>query len=515
MLLRLSIIIFFSFFVIVGAHAERKEITADHSKFEELQKNFKDGNEITKACLECHNKASDQLKTTLHWTWHVADDDNLGKAGLSLNNFCISPNMLGDKSCLDCHIGWDGKEKEVNCLVCHAAKELNWKETLNDIASLEEEGDEDSLELVEELRDELNESILSVGQPGIQNCGSCHFYGGGGDAVKRGDLDTSLLTASRELDVHMSKDGANMTCLDCHQTANHQLEGREYNMSAEEKWKSLGRHKYSSFLGCEKCHTAAPHVKEQQLNDHTEFLACQTCHIPLNARGKHTKVWWDWSKAGKLKDGQPYNDHDEFGNKTYMSIKGEFRWEKDIVPTYAWYDGHMKHLTFNDVIDPSTTVDLQVPKGPPARGTHKIHPFKLHLGNQPYDTEQNKLVAPLLSGDDGYWTKFDWDLALSEGMAKMNLPFSGKYGFVKTRFMYPLNHTIAPKEDALGCDDCHNREDSRMKGLTISYVPGRGDFSMFTRFAWIMLGLMVIGAVFHAGTRIYFKLKKRRDSNDG
>ena len=31
-----------------------------------------------------------------------------------------------------------------------------------------------------------------VGKTGKDNCGSCHFFGGGGNAVKHGDLDKSL-----------------------------------------------------------------------------------------------------------------------------------------------------------------------------------------------------------------------------------------------------------------------------------------------------------------------------------
>ncbi|MDP2107483.1 MAG: hypothetical protein Q8J67_00360, partial [Rhodocyclaceae bacterium] len=35
--------------------------TADHSKFKELQKQFKTGPEVTKACLSCHTEAAKQV----------------------------------------------------------------------------------------------------------------------------------------------------------------------------------------------------------------------------------------------------------------------------------------------------------------------------------------------------------------------------------------------------------------------------------------------------------------------
>lgn len=40
--------------------------TADHSKFKELQKEFKSGPEVTKACLTCHTEAAKQIQKTQH-----------------------------------------------------------------------------------------------------------------------------------------------------------------------------------------------------------------------------------------------------------------------------------------------------------------------------------------------------------------------------------------------------------------------------------------------------------------
>jgi len=42
-----------------------------------------------------------------------------------------------------------------------------------------------------------------------ENCGKCHFDGGGGNGVKHGDLDESLYFPGRSLDVHMA---AGTTC---------------------------------------------------------------------------------------------------------------------------------------------------------------------------------------------------------------------------------------------------------------------------------------------------------------
>ncbi len=70
---------------------ERPEhwITADHSKFEALDKEFTSGPEVTATCLTCHNEAAEQIHQTIHWTWMCPADPNkeMGKNGLTYNNF--------------------------------------------------------------------------------------------------------------------------------------------------------------------------------------------------------------------------------------------------------------------------------------------------------------------------------------------------------------------------------------------------------------------------------------------
>ena len=74
------------------AVAKKSKSTADHSKFEELDVNFKNGPEVTKACIECHTEAAKQLHTTKHWKWDYINpdtDQHLGKKHV-INNFCTS-----------------------------------------------------------------------------------------------------------------------------------------------------------------------------------------------------------------------------------------------------------------------------------------------------------------------------------------------------------------------------------------------------------------------------------------
>ena len=64
--------------------------TVDHSKLKPLQKDFKSGPEVTKACLSCHNMAGEQLANTIHWLWldpQGGNNTKVGKGGLIVNNF--------------------------------------------------------------------------------------------------------------------------------------------------------------------------------------------------------------------------------------------------------------------------------------------------------------------------------------------------------------------------------------------------------------------------------------------
>ena len=135
--------IIFSTLIVAGTSAiaepASKTSTADHRKFEQLKVKFKTGQEVTKACLECHTNADKQIHQTKHWRWEYKNPDTgqmLGKRHV-VNNFCISAaaNMA---SCTKCHIGygWEdnsfdySSEESVDCLVCHDTTGLYSREAL-------------------------------------------------------------------------------------------------------------------------------------------------------------------------------------------------------------------------------------------------------------------------------------------------------------------------------------------------------------------------------------------------
>ena len=179
------------------AVAPEKHSTADHSKFKELQKTFKSGPEVTKACLSCHTEAAKQVHKTKHWTWEYADAKTgkmLGKKNI-INNYCTT-TISNEKDCMACHAGYGWKDKtfdfkseeNVDCLICHDATGT-YRKLPGDAGHPIYERKEfphGSGKFVEAV--DLQKVAQSVSLPGRSNCGSCHFYGAGGDGTKHGEI---------------------------------------------------------------------------------------------------------------------------------------------------------------------------------------------------------------------------------------------------------------------------------------------------------------------------------------
>jgi len=494
-----------------ATRAQMPWTTSDHSKHAALQKSFSEGQQITAACLSCHSEAEQQFKQTIHWTWIGHTDENgkqLGKAGDSLNNFCLSSNKMADKGCSSCHTGWQAKEKGVNCLLCHSRKKVNWSEVFEDYRAFSASQDPDELEIAKELQAEIQAAAQSIGRPTRQNCGECHFKGGGGDGVKHGDLDTSLAKPAKALDVHMGTDGQNFECTRCHTTVQHHIAGRIYSKPAYTDRKSLIENDLTAKITCESCHSSTPHDPGHKANDHTDKVACQSCHIPEFARELPTKMSWDWSKSGKFKDGKKYKEKGPLGTYDYMTIKGQMRWAKHVKPEYAWFNGAMKTMTVKDTIDPSQTVTVSGPVGSANDLQSRIFPFKIHRGNQPYDKINKKLLAPLLSGKHGYWATLNWQDALSSGMQAMDVPYSGQFDFVATHYYFPTTHMVAPKNNVVACSECHRHDDGRLAGITGVYMPGRDRSGMLDTLGWVAVFGALLGVALHGLGRIFTNGKK-------
>ncbi|MGD2270033.1 MAG: tetrathionate reductase family octaheme c-type cytochrome [Desulfobacterales bacterium] len=490
-------------------------ITADHSKHPILQQEFKSGPEVTKACLSCHSEAASQFHKTIHWSWldpNVAKEKRIGKAGITINNFCIAIHG-NEPRCTSCHAGYGWKDQsydfsdqsKVDCLVCHEQTGTYKKFPAgagNPVAKPTVfKGNGKTY-----LPPDWNKVAKSVGRPTRKNCGTCHFFGGGGDGVKHGDMDSSLMKPNKQLDVHMGADGQNFDCVRCHTTVVHQIAGRTYATPAAAHRKSLIEDDLTSKITCESCHSSTPHKPGVKANDHTDKVACQSCHISEFARVNPTKVWWDWSKAGEKKNGKPYKVKGPFGKPTYFTKKGEMRWAKNAKPEYFWYNGSIEAITARDMIDPATEVRINRPVGSQDDPNSRIAPFKVHRGKQPYDKINKTLLIPHLFGKkntDAYWAKYDWKNALASGMQKAGLPFSGEFDWVQTSYVFPTTHMVAPKDKSLGCKECHTSDGSRLVNLAGFYMPARDHSRVIDILGWLAVFGSLGGVVIHGLGRIF------------
>src|SRR3990170_2164723 len=159
-----------------SVHLPKKLVHVDHADI--VKGEFKTGQDVTKACLECHSEAASEVMKTTHWTWESKAFDvpwrdesvTIGKIN-QINNFCIG-TQGNENSCMSCHAGygWEqGREttlanpENVDCLACHA-----------DLATYGKGDYGNPTEGVDLLA-----SARSVRAPTRENCGKCHFDGGG------------------------------------------------------------------------------------------------------------------------------------------------------------------------------------------------------------------------------------------------------------------------------------------------------------------------------------------------
>jgi octaheme c-type cytochrome (tetrathionate reductase family) len=476
--------------------------TADHAKFKELQQTFKSGQEVTRACLACHTEAAKQVMKTKHWTWEALNPNTNQKLGKKrmVNNFCIGI-ASNQPYCTSCHIGYGWKdnsfdftaEENVDCLACHDTSGTYRKPSGLAGHPVYEEMEFPPGSGVVLRPVDLQKVAQKVGKTSRYNCVACHSYGGGGDGVKHGDMDSSLQVPDIELDVHMDATGLDFTCATCHATTGHEVPGSRYAPTVKIRPGPLlrGMQEKRNPAICESCHGSRPHTVDTaariktlpgftsvamaaMVNRHVEKLACQTCHIPAMARGGvPTKMIWDWSVAGRMgPDGKPIEEFDDKGHKIYDSKKGAFVLGENVIPEYVWFNGEVKFTLLGDKITKSEGyTPINRYSGSPNDGKSRIWPVKLYRGVQPYDPVNQTLVIPHTYGTDpdSFSVSFNWQKAVTAGMANAGAPFSGKVDFIKTEMLWPITHMVAPKERTLACKECHNRygafSDGRMKNV--------------------------------------------------
>lgn len=420
-----------------------------------------DGPAVTAVCNACHHTRAAEFMQTQHWTWKgptpqlraldstfqatagVENPGTIGKANL-INNFCVSV-ASSERRCDQCHAGYGNPgtntsarsatyladPTRVDCLICHARSVTGNMAAggYNKIAgAFGAAGAAVGPGTPYATAAQLKDWAANVQLPTRENCGWCHFNGGGADSVKI--MGTQLRTPLVTTDVHMSADTANggldMGCAACHSAGAHRIRGAGVHTPTS-----------SARVSCSDCHTDAPHASAT-LDAHTATIACQTCHIPALSRQMPQKTDWDWSTAGAKQLGTggtiyacvsgstevPYDGNNclTAGGakvKKYDYMKGTFAWGQNVAPTYRWYNGTMTHVVTGDKgaftvetgLTPASRITLSAPLG--SRGDGKIAPFKVMTGRQAVYVDDASggsfIITPNLfhdgadGADGGFW----------------------------------------------------------------------------------------------------------------
>lgn len=332
-----------------------------------------------------------------------------------LEKWCALPNFnfaeeggvegwIGQK-CDTCHIGaaWNPDKPEVQCLMCHPSA--------------------DRAEGISET-------------PTIEKCYTCHSK----DTAKRGDL------FDPDHEIHLKTD-TGRSCLFCHPAKNHQIaKGTVIDTSEQTRTDPV--------VSCtsNNCHPVTPHTRKEddgensaeydRLNQHCQKVACETCHINTKNRDASALVSRDWSR---FKDGQPITRHHEPG------WTPEYKWYDDAGPSadYSYLPvlGYAERRDFSGArIYPFNVIEVTwFIKSKDADLDDAIPVSAVKAAGKNTDSDDPSLLVTTEEDMRAYDDPADGDSA----------PDYPEAALITRGINFNLTHSIAPKEKALTCTDCH------------------------------------------------------------
>jgi len=413
-------------------------------------------------CISCHSKEATDMVNSLHAKWKAPTPEltnttgqELGKAAGGINTFCTYA-MSSKNACFSCHVRSDGnaphpaERTDVDCMMCHNdtyqrkfVADPNNTETVTNINGETKTyvfGKTDSLgNYISEpdyAKMPAGTSMVnlarSVHLPTNKSCLRCHATAGGGDWTKRGDMGLNSVNPTVDQDVHLSQNGAGLSCVDCHSALNHAISGRGIDLRGTE----------ADPPTCQACHTASPHT-DTMLNRHANGqVSCQVCHIREFAKGGATEMSRDWRKP--------------VWNPAFCSGQGGFVGEEtrqaNVKPEYVWFDGTSSVYNVGETILPDKRGIYPMAKanGAPFDGKSSIVPIKRHFTVMPLH-ESGKLVPPAIMW---MFMTGTFDTAVQKGMEEQGM--TGSYSLVEADAEMLITHGVEPKEKAPSCTECHD-----------------------------------------------------------
>lgn len=422
-------------------------------------------------CVSCHQKEADEMLDSLHMTWSGptpelvnTNGEELGKAIGGINTFCTYA-VSSKGACYSCHVRADGnaphpaEREDVDCLMCHSdtyqrkfvsdpenpvVVEDIYGETKEYVFGLvDDQGNYTTVPDYDKMPEgtDMVNVARTVHLPTTQSCLRCHATAGGGDWTKRGDIGRSSANSTREEDVHLAKDGANLSCVNCHSALNHKVAGRGIDLRQTET---------DVETSCVACHDSTPH-SNATLNDHSQGqVSCQVCHIREYAKGGETEMARDWRTP--------------VWNPAFCSGQGGFVGEEikeaNVKPEYVWFDGTSYVYNVGETISPDErgVYTMAKAQGAPFDGRSSIVPIKRHFTVMPLH-ESGKIIPPAIMW---MFMTGDFDVAVQKGMEEQGM--SGEYSLVEADAEMLITHGVDPKEKAPSCVECHDGSGSTPDG---------------------------------------------------
>ena len=421
-------------------------------------------------CMSCHAEEATDMVNSLHAKWKAPTPEltntngkELGKAAGGINTFCTYA-MSSKNACFSCHVRSDGnaphpaERTDIDCMMCHSdtyqrkfvADPTN-TETLTNVNGVTKTyvfGKTDSqgnyISEPDYAKMPVGTSMVNLARtvhlPTNKSCLRCHATAGGGDWTKRGDMGLSSANPTVEEDVHLSQNGAGLSCVNCHSALNHQIGGRGIDLRGTE----------AAPPSCQDCHTDTPH-QNATLNRHAlGQVSCQVCHIREFAKGGATEMSRDWRTP--------------VWNPAFCSGQGGFVGEEVkatfVKPEYAWFNGTSQVYNVGETIQPDERGIYPMAKanGAPFDGKSSIVPIKRHFTVMPLH-ESGKMVPPAIMW---MFMTGDFDVAVQKGMEEQGM--SGNYTIVKADAEMLITHGVDPKEKAPSCIECHDNSGNTPDG---------------------------------------------------
>ncbi len=422
--------------------------------------------EGTKTCLQCHEDEAKAFLQSEHYQWRGATPDVVNSDGAEqgkmtmVNDFCTNPvpSWIGEvkdaegkvlaTGCSKCHAGHglmpspemsQQQLENIDCLICHAS---GYRRGVYQ----NEDGTWQWRSILWKNQEGLDSVSKRISAPTRKMCLRCHSASGGGPNFKRGDLEYTLGEPDREFDVHMSPDGADLSCASCHAGMNHRVVGRGADLAETD---SPGVR-----LTCDngECHDSEPHGKEL-LNRHAKRVNCTVCHIPAFAKDEPTDLFRDWSDVHFSEEKGKHAPNIEL--------------HSGVVPTYAWYNGTSRIQLPQTAVqrDGDGAVMMASPRGSKDDPDARISAFKVHRAKLPLLDGKNWLLPITV---DELYAHGDVDRAVREAAEALYGIHDAQFSWTDTIRYMGINHEVQPAESSLRCLDCHG-PDGRLDWASLGY----------------------------------------------